>query len=164
MIEENARLDAALREVVASYAQPDQPFATFRAFDRVVEREIGRVFFTILKVEEDIWSRRIFTTVPNEYPLSGRKPLPKNPRTAEIYEGRKAYFAHGREKIEAEYPGHATVLGLGADTLTNIPVAFDGKVLGAANIGGLGWPDHAEVGRFLLPLAQALGPLLAMRS
>jgi len=154
-------INAALREIVSSFALPDQPDAAFRALDNVVDRLFGRLFTTILKVEEEVWSRRIFTSVPDEYPLSGRKPLPYNDRTKLIYEERKPYFAVGHDRINAEYPGAAIVIGLGCDTLTNIPIIYDGKVLGALNVGGHGWGDTQTMGAVMIPLAQAIGPLVA---
>jgi hypothetical protein len=161
MTNHDQAINAGLREITGSFSLPGQPDAAFVALDKVVDRLFGRLFTTILKVEEEVWSRRIFTSVPREYPLSGRKPLPSNERTKLIYEERKPYFAIGHDRINAEYPGAAIVIGLGCDTLANIPIIYDGKVLGALNVGGRGWQDMKGMGEMMVPLAQAIGPLVA---
>jgi hypothetical protein len=152
-----------LAETARALALPDQPDATFRAVDHVIDAIFGRAYTTILKVEGGLHTERVYSTVPETYGLGVRKTLPDTPRTRRIFAEGTPFVANSHDEIAAQYPDHDVVVRLGATNLSNLPVVFGGRVIGLLCVAGGGAPRPADFAEQAMPFAQLLiGPLLAV--
>lgn len=155
---------ARLVEVLAALGRAGQPLAAFQAVDQAIEAEFGRAYTTILRITGGLHTERLFSTVPETYPVGVRKTLPDTPRARRIVSTGAPFVANSIGAIAAEYPDHDVVVRLGAASLANIPTLYDGQVIGVLCVAGAG-PRAADFGVAAMPFAQALAaPILAAPS
>jgi GAF domain-containing protein len=147
---------------LAALSRPGQPHASFEAIDRAIEARFGRAYTTILRVTDGLHTERVFSTVPDTYPLGVRKTLPDTPRARGILSTGEPFVANSVAEIAAQYPDHDVVVGLGASNLANLPVVYDGEVIGLLCVAGGGGARPPSFGVEAMPFAQLLAaPLLA---
>jgi hypothetical protein len=158
---QQAEIDHGISQITAAFAEKGQPASAYAAFDRVVERLVGRVFSTVLKRRPGWEIERIYSSDEQNYPAGGMKPLPDNARTRRLYKEGRAFFARGDAQIMAEHPDSRAAIA-GADTVANFPVIYDGEVVATVNLGGRHWADQTEVERVVMQLVQALAPTVAL--
>ncbi len=165
---ERTRLDvsAAAEALTDALAQTEQPRATFQAFDEALSATIGRRLFTVLAWRPETGRvERLHTSRPEEYPLAGRKPMGPTPWGARVLKQGLSWFGSSAEDIRWAFPDHELIASLGCASCLNVPVRFDGKVLGAISVlDAEGCYEESD----LQPLARLSGflvaPILAVRA
>ena len=103
----------------------------------------GALLFTITALDNAASNvRRVYSSMPAEYAVSGTKPLTKDGWHAHCIEGRQTFVANTPAEFARYFFDHALIVSLGLGACINIPV-FDGTgpVLGTVNI-------LAEAGHF----------------
>jgi hypothetical protein len=153
-------LAAAVASIVLAFAAADQPAATYRALDQAVDQLYGRVFLTILRVESDVATERVFTSDVRTYPLGAGNALPRTAGRAAVLERGEPFLAINPDEIREHFAG-GLALSLGADSLGNFPALFGDRVVGMVNVGGAGWTEHARVREGIAALVRVIGPVLA---
>jgi len=124
-----------LAAVAESLAQPGQPGPVFAALDRGLGAAIGHKLFTVLLHHADTGeSERRYTNQPAAYPLGGRKPLNPTPWAQRIFRERRPYLGRTADDIRAVFFDHALIASLGCASVLNLPVVYDGRVLGTVNL------------------------------
>ena len=125
----------ALKELAAAGRAPGQPEALFAAADRIVGRVFGHRLFTVLEVRDDEgFLERLYTSRPEAYPLLGRKPLARTPLLDRLIDRGEPNLGRTADDIRRDFPDHATILGLGCESIMNLPVTYDRVVLGSMNV------------------------------
>lgn len=147
-----------LASVAAALGRPGQPVPLFEAMERAVGATLGHRLFTILRYHSDAnESERVYSNQPATYPIGGRKPVRETPSTARVFGQRRPYIGRTADDIRACFADHALILSLGCESVLNLPVAFDGRVLGTVNLlHEAGWYDERDV-----PLGLAFAALTA---
>src|SRR3954453_2150330 len=114
-------------------AEPNQPATLFRAFDAAAARLVGHELFTLLYVEgEEV--ARIYPSPPAEYPVSGRKPMGPTPWGEHVMKGKKSYLGRDKAAIRWAFFDHVLIERMGLGSVINVPVLYDGNVLGTINL------------------------------
>lgn len=121
---------AALASVLA---EPGQPQTLFRAFDAVTKRLVGHELFTLLYVDGQEVSR-IYSSRPTEYPVSGRKPMGPTPWGAHVMQGKTSYLGRDKDAIRWAFFDHELIISMGLGSVINVPVLYDGQVIGTINL------------------------------
>jgi hypothetical protein len=85
-------------------------------------------------------SRRVHSSHPREYPVSGSKPLSAGLWSHTVVDERRTFVANTIEAIAEVFPDHELIRSLGCGSVVNLPVAFSGGVIGTAN--ALDAPGH----------------------
>jgi hypothetical protein len=75
--------------------------------------------------------RRIYSTVPSEYPVGGWKQLSGSDWARKVLERGEVLVANSDEQLEHYFPDHAKLKSLGTATLVNIPVVVCNRTVGA---------------------------------
>jgi GAF domain-containing protein len=149
----------AVRTLAAALEQPDQPRAAFTTADAVCRALVGHRLFTLLVYDEASGEvARIYTSHPREYPVSGRKAMRDTPWGRHVIHGRQSYLGRSAADIRWAFPDHALIASLGCGSVINIPVGYDGRLLGTMNLldaEGAYEERHLELVR---PLAALLVP------
>src|SRR3954447_26934398 len=114
-------------------AEPDQPATLFRAFEAAAARLVGHELFTLLYVDGQEVAR-IYSSRPAEYPLSGRKPMGPTPWGEHVMKGRKSYLGRDKASIRWAFFDHVLIESMGLGSVVNVPVLYDGNVLGTINL------------------------------
>ena len=145
-----------LRAVAAALARPGQPAPLFEALEQATQATLGHRLFTILRYHPDLReTERLHTSDPRAYPVGGRKAMRATPSTEQVYGRREPYLGRTAADIRACFADHEQILALGCESVLNVPVLFDGDILGAVNLlHQAGWYDQSH-----LPLAQAFAAL-----
>ncbi|MEM8728974.1 MAG: GAF domain-containing protein [Pseudomonadota bacterium] len=113
----------------------------YPALDDALDQLIGHKLFTLMAID---WPRgeaaRIYTNMPDDYPVGGRKPLGTLTNWGQVViEGRQSWIAHTAEDIRWAFFDHERIAALGCASCLNVPVvdtkAADGpRVIGTLNI------------------------------
>lgn len=103
---------------------------------------LGTRLFTVTTVDEEAGlARRVFTSHPVEYPLSGTKPLTKDGWYDNTIAGQQTFVANTPPEFAKYFFDHELIVSLGLGSCINVPVVGGDKVLGTVNI-------LAEAGHF----------------
>lgn len=127
---------AALNRCAATLSQPGQPMPLFSALDREMRDVIGHKLFTIMVLDHDRGvAERIYTNEPKAYPVQGCKPLGQlKDWGMQVLERGEPFIGNSREIIRNKFPDYETIESLGCGAVINIPILYDGQVLGTVNL------------------------------
>ena len=121
--------------VARALGQAGQPRALFGALDRAMGASLGHRLFTVLRYHPDVQeSERLYTSQGAEYPVGGRKTVRPTPSTARVFGERRPYIGRTAADIRACFGDAELILSLGCESVLNLPVLFDGRVLGTVNL------------------------------
>ena len=122
-------------EVIRAQAEPDQPRATFRALQQALAAEPGHILFTVLVHHaQERQNERLFTNMPEAYPVGGRKPVTDHPWMRQVIGRGEPYIGRTRTDIEYVFFDHELISSLGCESVLNMPVRWAGATLGTLNL------------------------------
>ncbi|MEM8624590.1 MAG: GAF domain-containing protein [Pseudomonadota bacterium] len=151
----------ALRAVVARRAVGDDAAEVLEAC-RLAEAAalsmIGHQLFTVMRLHPEVMEvERLYSSRPDAYPPGGRKAKRDTPWGAHVLTAGKPYLGRGADDIRWAFDDHAVILGLGLETVINLPLRQDGVVIGTMNLlSGAGALDETH-----LATAETIADLLA---
>ena len=94
--------------------------------------------------------------------MGGRKPFNETRVVAPAVRERRPYIGYTAEDIRTVFFDHALIASLGCDSVLNVPVVHDGRVLGTLNLlHEAAWYGEADVAPGLLFAALAVPGYLA---
>ena len=150
---------------LASLAAREQPGMTLLSLQTLFRWEVGAKLFTVMTFDSLTGqSQRVHSSHPEEYPVSGRKPLRLGLWSRVVIEERKMFVANTIEAIAEVFPDHELIRSLGCELVVNLPVAFADAVIGTVNlldVSGHYTPDRVAKIESLSPFAAVA--LLAAR-
>lgn len=114
-------------------AQPGQPAPVFQALEEATKRLVGHELFTLLYVDGQEVAR-IHSNRPEEYPVFGRKPMGPTPWGEHVMIGKKSYLGRDKAAIRWAFFDHALIESMGLGSVINVPVLYDGEVIGTINL------------------------------
>ena len=142
-----------MTDMITALAQPDQPGATFRALDAMVQDTIGaRLFTTMLLDRKRGVARRNYSNMPDAYPASGEKSMQQNAWSDLVERRQQTFVANSIAEIAAVFPDYELIQSLGCESCINIPVVIGGQVLGTLNcldVAGHYTPDRVAASETL---------------
>lgn len=119
---------------------------------------LGTRLFTVTTVDEAAgMARRLYTSHPVEYPVSGTKPMEKDGWYDHTVAGKRTFVANTPPEFAKYFFDHALIVSLGLGSCINVPVVERGRVLGTVNI-------LAEAGHFTPEKLAAYEALVAEAS
>jgi hypothetical protein len=112
-----------------------QPHAAFHAFDELCAEIFGHRLFTILAWEAGADEvERVYSSRPQEYPMSARKRMGPTPWGALVLGSGRSWLGASAEDMRWAFPDHELIAALGCAACINSPVSWNGAVLGAINV------------------------------
>ena len=130
-----ATLEHAIDLLLQAQRKHPQPDEIFSTLDRVMKDQIGHRLFTILKQHQNPRElERLYTNQPEAYPVSGRKAIVPSFWTSEVLDHGNPYIGYNEGDIRASFPDHETIAGLGCASVLNMPLVFNGVILGSVNL------------------------------
>ena len=106
------------------------PDHTYRALH---EATGGRLFTVTVLDRAAGLARRVYTSHPDTYPVSGTKPMQHNGWTRQVIENGEVFVANTVNEFADYFPDHALIQSLGCESALNIPI-IDDEVVGTVNI------------------------------
>jgi hypothetical protein len=120
---------------VMELAETGTPNQLFAELEKMVKAEVGAIIFSCstfdLKAGQ---SRRVYTNMPEIYPVSGLKEIIPNAWTQVVLDQRQTFVANSLDVIKEVFPDHAIIGSLGCGSVINMPVFLSGYFLGTVNI------------------------------
>src|SRR5829696_6166331 len=122
-------------ELFEAMARPGQPEPLFHSLNAVIARTVGHCLITLLQVTAGgTQLQRVYTSDPVAFPLQGRKPVPPTRWTELVLRKRQPYLGSTLSDVRQMIVDHQLIARLGLGSIINVPVVYDGAVLGALNI------------------------------
>jgi GAF domain-containing protein len=119
---------------LGALAAREQPEATLLALEALFRREVGARLFTVMTFDPPTGlAERIHSSHPEEYPVSGVKPLSLGLWLRTVIDERKTFVANSIEAIAEVFPDHELIRSLGCESVVNLPVVFADAVIGTVN-------------------------------
>ena len=122
-------------EIQQCWAQPEQPRVLLEAVGRAFSEAIGFRLYTVTQMlKGGCEVERIHSTNPAVYPVGGRKPVLANAFNERVRTQMQPFLGRTVADFAPYFPDHETIAGLGLGAVINLPVVYDGAVLGTANL------------------------------
>jgi hypothetical protein len=122
----------AFRKTLAEDVTGDAPWRALQALTQTI---VGAKLFTVTAVDMDAnVARRLYTNMPEAYPVSGTKPIHVDPWFELVVLGRQLFVANTLEEIAGHFADWQLIGSLGCGSCINMPVVVGGKVLGTVNM------------------------------
>jgi GAF domain-containing protein len=122
----------AIAEIAANAADAD---AVFHAVDALAQKTIGHRLFTIMRLHAATHEvERLYSSLPDTYPVSGRKPKQGTPWGEQVLDRGEIFVANTPDEVRAAFADHALIFSLGIGAIMNVPIRFRGRSLGTMNI------------------------------
>lgn len=149
----------ALLGCVEAAESPSQPQPLYRAIDSALERLIGHKLFTMMVLARDgVKVRRVYSNRPDVYPVGGFKTHRQTPWGRQVLGEGKPYIGRDADDIRWGFADAEQIFALGCGSILNVPVKWDGRVLGALNLlERAGFYDEPHVA-LVRPFAALLVP------
>jgi hypothetical protein len=126
--EELANFDRAI-EGVAS------PAASWKALQDLVGAMVGFKLFTVMTVDiARQEARRVYSSHPTEYPVSGTKPIHYDAWFDIVHRQQKLFIANTISEIAKVFPDHEKIRSMGLGSVINLPVVIDGVLVATINM------------------------------
>jgi hypothetical protein len=133
-------------------SDPDGVFADLHRRLAVVA---GARLFTVTKIDPVMGlARRIHSSHPVDYPVSGTKPIRADGWTRQVIDGQRSFVANSTAEFAVYFPDHALINRLGCASALNVPVVDEGRVVATINI-------LDDAGRFMPQVVGAVEALIA---
>ena len=111
-----------------------QPEAAFDALWQLTRDIVGVKLFTVMAHDgKKGVASRIFSNMPEAYPVSGTKPANPTDWSRQVIERRQIFVANDIEAIRAVFDDYELIKSLGCESVINVPIVVGGEVLGTIN-------------------------------
>ncbi len=131
----------------------NQPDAVFTALQKLVQDTIGAKLFTLMTFDWDTQSaQRIYSNMPDAYPISGKKGLDSSDWSLQVLKDKKCFVANSIADIAEVFNDHELIASLGCESCINIPIVVAGTVKGTMNcldVAGHYTPDRVALAETL---------------
>jgi GAF domain-containing protein len=131
----------------------------FNSLGEEARRLFGWKLFTAMRYLESGEVERVYTSNPQAYPLSGRKPRRDTPWSRQVLVRGEPYYANDAAGIRFAFEDAEKLLGLGLGAVINAPVKDGERVLGTLNFlreAGAYRPEHVDLALGLTVQAKKL--------
>lgn len=148
----------AIRAVVDAQAAAGQPGTLFSALQAAMGQFLGHRLFTIMRHDPAAGrNRRVHSSNPGAYPVSGYKPVDwQHPWAQRLLVLGQPWIGRDAADVAWAYPDHEKIAALGLASAMNLPVRWAGRTLGSVNLlheAGHYADRHAELGMIFAALA-----------
>nr|WP_201842239.1 GAF domain-containing protein [Microvirga zambiensis] len=120
-------------DLIGLLAEPGQPDSFFEALDTVLAARVGHRLLTLLYKDGDEVAR-IYSTMPDAYPVFGRKPMGVTPWGDLVLRRQEPFLGRDRDAVKWAFFDHELIASLGLNSAINIPVVYDGETIGTINL------------------------------
>lgn len=106
---------------------------SFDALAKDMAQDVGFKLFTALLVAPP-YVERVFTNMPDAFPLTGRKRMDASPWAAHVIEAGQVWWGLDASDLRRMFPDHEIIASVGCSTCINIPVQQAGRTIGTLNM------------------------------
>jgi GAF domain-containing protein len=122
---------ADFRRVIETANSAD---AAWSAPEKLADGLFGVKLFTVTIVDMAKGvARRLYTSDPESYPVSGTKPIVVDAWFEQVVIARQSFVRNTLAEIAEHFPDHQLIGKLGCGSVLNMPVVLGGEVAGTVN-------------------------------
>jgi GAF domain-containing protein len=115
-------------------AENGEPEAAFNALWELTRDVVGVKLFTVMTHDgRSGMAQRIFSNMPDAYPVSGTKPANETDWSRQVIRDKRTFVANDIEGIAAVFSDHELIRSLGCESVINVPIVVGGEVKGTIN-------------------------------
>lgn len=146
-------LASMVQELQLAWSLESQPTSLLKVADRIYADLIGHTLLTVTRVlpgGREI--ERLYSTRPSIYPVGGRKPIEFATYADSLDGAKRPFLGRTPSEFRDVFADHEEITALGIGSVINLPVVYDGKVLGTVNLHDREWAyeeKHLEPGMVL---------------
>lgn len=127
--------DAELIALLRAFEEPGQPETGLRIVDDIAAQCVGHALFTVMVLHRDAMQvQRIYSSRPDVYPIGGRKEKRDTAWGRQVIDKATPFLGRDASAIREHFDDHQTIADLGLASILNMPVVYDGVVLGTMNL------------------------------
>lgn len=91
--------------------------------------------FTVTLIDLDAGQAlRVYSNMPDGYPVSGRKPVTRDGWFRQVIEEQNSFVANTAAEIAAVFPDQPLIARLGCDAVVNLPIVLGGRTVATVNL------------------------------
>ncbi len=107
----------------------------WRALEGLSRAVAGFKLFTVTTVDMAAGlARRAYSSHPDDYPVSGTKPISHDSWFETVHERHELFVANTIADIAEVFPDHEKIRSMGLGSVVNLPVVIDGEVAATINL------------------------------
>lgn len=100
----------------------------------LAQQVVGHKLFTLMSVDNQTGeAARIFSNMPDAYPIFGKKPPNESYWRTRVIENHQTFVANDIETIATVFDDHELIKSLGCESVINVPIIVAGHVIGTIN-------------------------------
>lgn len=124
-----------IEQLTAALTQAGQPETTLKALDDVLARTVGHKLLTALlyRASEQV-ADRIYSSHPETFSATGHKSLAEAPTMKAVLETGQPHLSRTTEDVIKNFPDHQKIVEHGCGSVLNVPVRWNGRILGQINL------------------------------
>lgn len=112
----------------------DSSAPIYKALHQEAKTIAGAKLFTIMVLDNEAGlARRAYTSHPADYPATGSKPMRQDRWSAQVIDGKQSFVANSTEGFSDVFSDHLLINQLGCESVLNVPVIEQDKVVGTVN-------------------------------
>lgn len=113
----------------------DKAIVPYEALYALTDAIVGATLFTVMETDmaEGV-ANRAFSSNPQDYPVSGSKPITRNHWFDIVFTQREPFVANTIADIAEVFPDHELIWSLGCGSVVNLPVIVGEKFVGTINL------------------------------
>lgn len=125
----------ALGKFSAAIAAAKDSHSVWEALRDLAFTVAGHRLFTVTTVDMEAGlARRVFTSHPAEYPVSGTKPIHRDAWFDIVHGEKRSFIANTIDDIAKHFPDHELIRSLGCGSVINLPVVLMGELAATINL------------------------------
>ncbi|MCD7061420.1 GAF domain-containing protein [Pelagibacterium xiamenense] len=133
--------DARFADILAD--ANSTPLALLEAVADQLRDECGLKLVTVTQRDTTDGSfLRLYSSMPDAYATSGRKPPNETPWSAQVIDRKQTFLANDYASLAAVMADHEQIRALGCESIVNIPLVLRNAVIGTLNC--LAGPGHFD--------------------
>ena len=147
--------------VQRAWIAPNQPDPTLEAAGRAFAQAVGYRLYTVTQMlRGGLEVERIYSTNVAVYPVGGRKPVLPNAYTERVRGQMQPFLAKTSAEFAPLFPDHETITSLGLGSVMNLPIVFNGALLGTVNLLDREGAYHEQHVELAMLIAQQIVPAM----
>ncbi|GGF50304.1 GAF domain-containing protein [Azorhizobium oxalatiphilum] len=153
--------DTAFDGFAAALARAPDADAAFALLEQRSAAMAGHILFTCLRFDrKDGVMSRLYSNREDVSPTGGSKPIPHSAWADRLLRDGNAYIGYDKADLKDVFFDHEQLWAIGCESVMNVPVLWQGVVVGSYNILGGPGQYSEETARAFAPYAQLAVPLL----
>lgn len=132
---DQSAVHGAHRAFVAELAKAQREDAVFAALYQLSTALVPVKLWTVMTVDMEAGlAQRVFTNMPEAYPISGTKPIVHNSWFETVHRRHETFVANTLDAIADVFPDFELIGSLGCASVVNLPVISAGQLVATVNL------------------------------